>query len=63
MEFDVVEDSLSEAFDLLFWDCDKRTPPPIPSSMPAKFASLMEACGFEFCEIPPFSRERRHAMV
>lgn len=29
MEVDVHEDSFSKAFDLLFWDCDKKNPPPL----------------------------------
>lgn len=55
-EDDALEDSYSEAFDLLFRDCDKKTPR-LPPSLPAKFFSLIEACSLEFCEIPPLVLE------
>lgn len=43
--------------DLLFRDCDKKTNPPIPSSMLAKFAPLIEACGLKFHEISSLAQQ------
>lgn len=50
-------------FDILFLDCDKKTPPPIPPTMQAKFASLIEAYGLEFREIFPLVNEGSHVSV